>query len=77
MYRLLPKGPISRAELVRVLHWNDVLLEGGPAPLDGDHLYLLVRDLREDRVYHVVYAPANPDGFFTLVGAMPLPARRQ
>ena len=51
-----------------------MLLAGGPVPLDGDLLYLLVRDLREDRVYHAVYAPAVEAGLFTLLGA-PAPAR--
>jgi hypothetical protein len=59
MSRLLPQGPISRADLERALQGEDVLLEGGPAPLDENHLYLLVRDLHEGTTYHVVYALAE------------------
>jgi len=69
---LRPRGPLSRADLVRALQGDDMLLAGGPVPLEGDLLYLLVRDLREDRAYHAVYAPAEEAGLFTLLGATPV-----
>ena len=70
--RLLPQGPTSRPDLLAALLGGEVVLDGGPAPLDGDHLYLLVRDMRQDTRYHVVYAPADQEGFFMLVGATPV-----
>ena len=51
---------------------GEVVLDAGPAPLDGDHLYLLVGDGRQDKRYHVVDASADQEGFFMLIGATPV-----
>lgn len=56
----LPRGALSSAGLVRALQGDEVLLAGGPVPLEEDLLYLLVRMVRGVIGGHVLPPATRP-----------------